>query len=468
MYTGADIELTLDGKVIDRYACTSELSRRYETATKYKDVLAGIGTFCHEYFHTFGIPDMYDTDYEESGGTAAGLWYTTSLMDAGNQNNNGNTPPNLNAVEREYLGIVEPELIKANGGYSLEPIHLGGKYYRIDTDYKDEYYLLECRSEDGWDKYCGGSGMLVYHIDKSDRSAGYSDSYSKNTTSLERWEIYNEVNSRPDHQCADLVEADARSDSFTAAEEESLRSAQKNIRGIFFPNSAANSLLPDSKPGLTFWSGKAGEVSITNIRKTDAGVSFNAVGFAGAEFPPDAVSIKAEAFMDAAIILFESDRDFEGDAVVMWGRTGAETEKAIVKPYAPGKYSVTLEGLQPDNKTYSVKIHFELGDIVGEEAVLSFMTKKKPSISWPFIYMGGVITNSDNTLPSGAKLPLRVYNAADAAEIRWEFNGTEIRTGGDGYFTVGTSGSLKAYVTWKDGGEEIIMKEIIIGKEEQE
>lgn len=466
LYSGAELELVLDGRTIDRYACTSELSRRYENASEYEDVIAGIGTFCHEYFHTFGIPDMYDTDYEESGGTAAGLWYSTSLMDAGNQNNNGNTPPNLNAVEREYLGITEPLLIEANGGYTLEPIHLNGRYYRLNTDHEDEYYLLECRSEEGWDKYCGGSGMLVYHIDKSDRSAGYSDSYGKNTTASERWGTYNEVNARPDHQCADLIEADRRQDSFTAAEEESLARTADNIKGIFFPYSETNSLLPDSRPGLTFWSGAAGEVSITNIRRTDGGTAFNALGFAGSELPPEVASIKTEAFMDAAIILFESNRDFEGEATVLWGKSGADADTVKVMPYAPGKYSLTLEGLQPGNKTYTVKVHFELDGIVGEEKSASFMTKKEPSVSWPFIYMGGVTKNKDNTLPAGTKLPLRVYNASDAAEIRWEFNGAAVKVGGDGYFTVSTSGSLKAHVIWEDGTEEVMMKEITIGKEE--
>ncbi len=467
VFSGADKEEILDGRLIDRYACTAELSRRYETASKYKDVLAGIGTFCHEYFHTFGIPDMYDTDYEESGGTAAGLWSSTSLMDAGNQNNYGNTPPNLNAVEREYLGISEPQLIEANGGYSMEAIHLGGRYYRLNTDHENEYYLLEYRSEEGWDKYCGGSGMLVYHIDRSDRSAGYSDSYSKETTAVDSWETYNEVNTRPDHQCADLIEADGRPDSFDASEDESLYRSLSNIRGIFFPYSETNSLTPDSSPGLSFWSGNVAEASITNIRRTEGGVAFNVIGFSETDVPPEVASIKAEAFMDAAIILFESDREFEGEAMVEWGKTGGETEKVTVRPYLPGKYSITLEGLQPDNKTYTVKVHFELDGLVGETGELSFMTKKTPAVKWPFIYMNGVVRNSDNTLPAGARLPLRVYNASDAAEIRWEFDGSTVTVGSDGYFTVEKSGILKAHITREDGSTEIIMKEITIGKEDK-
>ncbi len=466
VFSGAGEDLFLDGKRIDRYACTAELSRRYESSSRYSEFLAGIGTFCHEYFHTFGIPDMYDTDYEESGGTAAGVWSSTSLMDAGNQNNNGNTPPNLNAIERELLGITPPVLIEANGGYTLEPISLNGKYYRLNTDYENEYYLFECRSEEGWDRYCGGSGMLVYHIDKSDRSSGSSDSYGISIKAVDRWDLYNEVNCRPDHQCADLIEADGRTDRFPALNSDDYYLSLENIRSVFFPNSDTNSLLPDSRPGLSFWSGAVGEISITNIRRSGDDISFNAIGFAGGELPPEVASVKGEAFTDAAIILFESDREYEGEATVEWGRTGEDTDTLRVAPYSPGMYSVTLEGLQPDNKTYTVKIYFELDGLVGEEEYMSFMTKKSPAVKWPYIYMGSVVKNPDKTLATGTKLPLRVYNASDAAEIRWEFNGETVTVGADGYFTVERDGTLKAHVTWDDGSEEIIMKEIIIGQEE--
>lgn len=465
--SGAGYNLTLDGKVIDRYACTAELSRRYSDKGTYREVLAGIGTFCHEYFHTFGIPDMYDTDYEGSGGYGAGLWAWTSLMDAGNQNNNGNTPPNLNAIEREHLGIFDPVVIEKDGRYSLEPVHINGRYYRMETDTEDEYYLLECRNEEGWDKYIGGSGMLVYHIDKSKRNAGYSDSYSTDLSAAHRWVYANEVNSRPDHQCADLVEADSRRDAYSENEKEVYHAGLQNIRGIFFPSGNVTSIMEEGRPGLGSWSGEPCKAHISNIKRSNEGISFNVIGFSGTETPPAVASIITEAFTDAAIIRFESDRPFEGEAVVTWGRTGMMTETVRIAPYETGRYSITLEGLQPDNKTYTVEIHFEINGMTGDPASASFMTKKTPVVDWPFIYMNGVERNADGSLPAGAKLPLRVYNAGEAAEIRWEFDGREIVPEGDGYFTVSRSGVLKAYIIWYDGSQEILMKEVIVRKEDE-
>lgn len=60
-----------------------------------------------------------------------------------------------------------------------------------------------------------------------------------------------------------------------------------------------------------------------------------------------------------------------------------------------------------------------------------------------------------------------VYNAVDAAEIRWTFNDKEIYPEGDGYFTVNESGTLKAYVIWENGSEDIIEKKINISHKEE-
>ncbi len=443
--SGAGETLILNGKHIDSYACTAELSKRGT-----RDYLAGIGTFCHEYSHTFGLPDMYDTDYDLSGGVADALWGSLSLMDAGNQNNNSNTPPNYTAIEREILGLSAPIVISANGGYSLDPIHKNGKTYRLDTDNEDEYYLLECRSKEGWDKYIGGQGMLVYHVDKSTRNAGYSESYEMSMNAADRWDIYNEVNCRPDRQCADLIEASPRA---------------YDVMDVFFPATSVTSLSSEAMP---YWSGTRNKNSITNIRKTDSGVTFNVLGFSDnpdVELPPAVVNFSKEEFADAAIIQFESDRIFEGEAVAeLKNATEGNTWTTTISPYEPGKYAITLEGLKPGNQTYILNIYFTLNGLNGEAAKKSLITKKSPAVQWPYIYMGSINKNTDGSISSGTKLPLRAYNAGGAEEVRWTFNGKDITVEADGYYRVKESGTLTAHVIWDDGSEDIIMKEIKISK----
>lgn len=439
IYSGAGIKLRLDGKNIDRYACTSEL--KYSGRTQ---VLAGIGTFCHEYSHTFGLPDLYDTNYDNEDGWAAGLWGSTSLMDCGNQNNNGNTPPYLNAVEREILGIGEPVLLEKDGTYILEPIDKNGRYIRMDTDTPGEYYLFECRSGEGWDAYTGGSGMLVYHIDKTENH-------------IKRWLNDNTVNADSSHQCADLVEADGREDSFT--DKYHYISLTKNLKGIFFPYNTATSLTSESKPGLKQWSGAKHDISVTDIKRESDKIIFSVTGFSEETTPPVPVNINAESYADAASVTFESSWPHTGEAIVTWGRTSMTTNTFKVAPYQTGKYAFVLENLEPDNRTYTVTVHFTNGEIKGESRSVSFMTTRKPPVKWPYMYLGKW-AESGKTLKAGTRIPLRLYNTAGAEEIRWTFNGTAITPEPDGRFTITAGGTLKAYVIWKDGSMDIIEKNI--------
>lgn len=456
IYEGAEQSIVLDGKQLDRYACCSELTGRQDGIAS---TLTGIGTFCHEYGHTLGLADLYDTDYEGSGGEAAGLWVWTSLMDGGNQNNQGNTPPYLNAIEREMLGICEPVRIDSDGSYSLGPIDKTNTVYRLDTDNEDEYYLLECRSSEGWDAHIGGKGMLVYHIDRSDRSSGYSEFYRRNLKASERWGSANEVNCRPDHQCADLLEADGRNDI-------SPDMSSTDISSIFFPQDSISSIVPDGTPGFRFWSGTLGAASLSDIRWENGTIRFNVCGISENKVPPGVSEMEIETFTDAAIIRFESDRLFNGNAIVEWGRPGDKPQTTVIQAYEPGKFAVLLERLQPDNRTYDASFCFETGGVKGESRKISFMTRKSPAVGWPYIYMNGVPKNADGTIPYGSPAPLRVYNASDAAEISWTFNGRNIAVEGDQYYKIVESGILKAHIIWEDGREDIVVKEIILSEEE--
>lgn len=460
IYNGAGYNMSLDGKMLNRYACTSELTRM-TVGDGVRTTIAGIGTFCHEYSHTFGLPDFYDTDYDESGGQAAGLWHWTSLMDGGNQNSRGQIPPYFNAIEREILGLCKPAVISRDGMYVLEPIDRGGKAYRIDTEHPDEYFLIECRSGKDWDSGIGGSGMLVYHIDKSERNSGYSEYYGSVITAYKRWTNANEVNCRPDRQCADLLEADKRQDGFSADEDDLHRTSMSNINGVFYPYMNVNHITSDDKRGLVSWSGAKSKASITNIKKDGDKIIFNVIGFSDASTPPDVENITHEVFCDAAIIQFESSKTFSGNAVVTWGKTGKDEHSMTVKAYEPGKFAAVIEGLEPGNKTYSVSIAFEIKGVAGKSASLSFMTKKAPAVDWPFIYMNNAWKSPEGKISKGTRLPLRVYNASGAAEIEWSFNGRPISVGGNGYYTVTESGTLKAHITFTDGGETYIIKEII-------
>lgn len=443
---GAGKKLTLDGKVINRYACSSELSRFINSENEPDFRLAGIGTFCHEYSHTLGLQDMYDTDYEGSGGESKALWGSTSLMDGGNHNNEGNTPPFFNAIEREMMGLSMPQLIEQDGVYSLDPINVNGKYYRIDTDDPHEYFLLECRLENLWDKYIGGSGLLVYHVDRSGQTAGFSEMQGKDITAAERWK-YNQVNCRPDRQCADLLEAmpDAMS-----------------VRNVFYPLEGVNAIPAES---MQYWNGRCGKLSITDIRREGDGIVFSVIGANDATTPPDPVSLGYEKYQDAALVTFESDKPYMGEAVLSWGPSGKASETLNILPYEEGKYAVLLEGLEP-RTSYTVSIAFTIEGVTGKQADLSFMTNTY-SGGYPYIYLKNVQRNPDGTFLPGSKLPLRVYNAVGAASVVWTMNGKNISVGADGHYKLEKGGRLRAVVSWEDGSQDVIIKEIRIADDEE-
>lgn len=436
VYQGGGITTICDDKYIDRYSCSSEI-----TGTRS---VAGIGAFCHEYGHSLGLKDLYDTDHDTSGGWAAGTWSYTSLMDAGNYNNNSATPPNLNCIEREMLGISTPISIEAGNTYTLEPIHKNGTCYRLDSSTEGEYYLFECRSNEGWDEYIRGKGMLVYHIDKNatEEYAGYH--YSK-------WD-FNTINADQSHQCADLIEADGRSDLIVTGEE-----FKQSMTGLYFPQDKATSLTPYSTPAITFWDGEISEISITGIRKDGDNIIFNAINTASLSDVPSVTEPEFIVFPDAAIIRFaKSDPLEEGSPVLEWRRSNSSDNYTTVIPveYSTGKYACKLDSLKSGNISYETKIRFENNGSIGTIYKRSFMTKKKPTVSWPYMYI------TDSQIPDGSGIALHVVNTE--GEVTWEYNGTVITPESDFHYYPTEDGELKAIIENKDGSCDIITKQFTL------
>ena len=156
-----------DGKRVARYAVNAELigfPNCYSSAP-YKRI-NGIGTMCHEFCHTLGLPDFYPTNSSVKGDNQ-GMEYW-SLMDSGNYLSNGCSPVSLNAWEREALGWITVEDLTETGDVTLKSIDDGGTAYRIYNDEdasRHEYFLIENIQNIGHNAAQKGHGMLVYHVD---------------------------------------------------------------------------------------------------------------------------------------------------------------------------------------------------------------------------------------------------------------------------------------------------------------
>ena len=197
-----------DGKNISRYFCTSEL--RGNTGKR----MCGIGTTSHEFGHSLGLPDFYDTDYEKNG--QAGALYTYSIMCSGSYNNNGCTPPYLNSEELRILGWMgEQTPITEKGTLTIEPVQ-NFVAYRTEASKDGEYFVYECRKQAGWDRYIASGGLLVYHVDKSQNEvvitqtdwSGADRDYTYTAYNLwNNWTYSNVINANGSHPCFYLVPA---------------------------------------------------------------------------------------------------------------------------------------------------------------------------------------------------------------------------------------------------------------------
>ena len=384
---------------------------------------AGIGIFCHEFAHVLGLYDLYDTDGDGSGGESKGLC-GLSLMDMGCRRDDGVNPPDFNAVDMDLLGLGECSSL-SKGSYTLEPLESGGRYLKAETDSEGEYYLIECRE---------GRGLAIYHIDRSAGSAGWSDYYKAELTAAQRWER-GQVNCRPDRECARLVAANP--DAVDAS-------------GVFFPQKGHDSFGSDTAPACRFWSGASPTLAITDIvLGADGSASFNVI---------EPLTLGETAvFQDAAIISWTPDATLKGisSCEIEWSG-GKEEGGATVEGLAT---SYTVTGLKPQT-AYKYKVRLRLSDGCAYSASGSFVTKVQLQNSYPYIYLKGSDRNSDGSFNAGARLSLRVFNATDAAEVRWYFNGREISVGADGYWTVTAPGTLRAEVFMDDGSTEVLVKEI--------
>jgi M6 family metalloprotease-like protein len=124
-----------------------------------------VGTYCHEFGHTIGLPDLYDP-------VNAGLGFY-SLMGLGNylpfngEAPFGSVPSNLDAWSRQFLGFDPIVIPDGAGTHTLAPASRGGGSLRVwrDGDPGSEYFLIENRANLGIDRYLPGNGLLIYHVD---------------------------------------------------------------------------------------------------------------------------------------------------------------------------------------------------------------------------------------------------------------------------------------------------------------
>lgn len=186
-------EALFDEVRLGQYIANSEL--RGSSGSQF----TSIGSLCHELGHYLGLPDFFDTDSALNGN--AGGVYGFSLMGTGLYNDSGDTPPSLNSLELKMLGWSnESDFEELPEGPVRIFSNKGNTVYISSTETEGEFFLYEFRDGKGWDAPLP-RGLVIYHVDRSDRMVG---DYTAREL-WENWREHNIINARADHPCFYLI-----------------------------------------------------------------------------------------------------------------------------------------------------------------------------------------------------------------------------------------------------------------------
>ena len=422
--------LRFDGLNLGLFACTSELSG----SDLGGDVIpSGIGTFCHEFAHFLGLVDLYDTDHG-SGGMGKCLWGSLSLMDTGNYNNFGRTPPYFCAIDRELAGTALYMSVSEGMTVSLEPSSIQGTTIRIPTSTNGEYYLVENRQQTGWDSYIGGSGMLIYHIDKSENIVD-------GITASMRWKT-NLINAYAEHECADLVEASPKAE---------------HISQVFFPGQAEiTGFSAAGTPAFIEWDGTPLGIQFSNIAMTSDAVTFDIMED-NTEILLRPTELHITAYQNKALAEWDCGRPGTYKWGLIWGDVN-EPEKAVKDTAMTNRY--TFENLSPKTGYFCLLYHIGEHNH-GDTAAVRFSTS---ALTSPYPY----ITLDRRVYRAGDTVNLVINNLTeDISSCLWYINGTRAIT--DRYI-LRSAGEyeITAVIRYSSDGSQETIRRLLTVKEEED
>ncbi|NYT02667.1 MAG: M6 family metalloprotease domain-containing protein [Methanosarcinales archaeon] len=232
--TGAEVS----GNVNDIWSHQWSISPKTVHGVKVRDYSmepedGNIGVFCHELGHVFGLPDLYDYDYDSAG---VGRW---DLMAAGSWLNNGKTPSDMGSWCKLKLGWVNPTTITGQQTVTIKPYATSGQVYRLPVGgaSSKEYFLLCNRRRINFDEYLPGEGLMILHVDENQSN-----------------------NNDQDHYLVDVEQCDGK------------RALNKNAdsgdASDPYPCSANAAFTASTTPGSKAYDGADSRIAVTNIQRS--------------------------------------------------------------------------------------------------------------------------------------------------------------------------------------------------------
>jgi len=285
--------LTFNGVKVDTYACSAELNGNSD--------LDGIGTFCHEFSHCMGFPDLYDTSY--SGWFGMGDF---DLMNSGSYNGDGRCPAGYSAYEKNECGWITlhdmTDIDSENKVSGLAPVSEGGDAYVIhNKGHQDEYYVVENRQKTNWDASLPDAGVMITHVDYNEYVWGYNVPNTKDT--YYDWDD-NDKEYTNDHQRLTIFHADNKSHG----------SYDYGHVGDLYGNKYT-SLTSTSTPAATLYSKNSDGTKYMHIDITDIAVASDGTAsmtFTPADHNGGGETPDTPVVPDGSTLLYESFNNCDG------------------------------------------------------------------------------------------------------------------------------------------------------------
>jgi immune inhibitor A len=147
---------------IDRFTILPELSGFHAGA------LSEIGVYCHEFGHTLGLPDLYDTSV--LGGTSnvgPGNWTLMSTGAFGGDGQSPESPSGFGAWCMQWLGWASRIRPSQDTTLVLPPTIDGGPLieFSFQGEASPEHFLIENRIRESFDRKLPNDGLIVNQVD---------------------------------------------------------------------------------------------------------------------------------------------------------------------------------------------------------------------------------------------------------------------------------------------------------------
>jgi len=138
-----------------------------------------VGTLVHEFGHTLGLSDLYNTDpnapdYQKTGVDYVGMWSLMAVGSWGGPDRDGTSPVGLESWSRIKLGWLSSVSVPLfPDGFVQQLNQLGDasgpRALRLRAA-DSTYYLFEARAKVGVDRYLPDTGVLITRIDEAKNS----------------------------------------------------------------------------------------------------------------------------------------------------------------------------------------------------------------------------------------------------------------------------------------------------------